>query len=68
MQPENCVPAKQIYYPTFDKEKGKQRTIPAYYYAPENQIGPFPTLIYIHGGPESQFRPGFNPFLPIPGK
>ncbi|MEZ5059167.1 MAG: alpha/beta fold hydrolase [Saprospiraceae bacterium] len=63
LQPENCVPAKQIYYPTFDKEKGKQRTIPAYYYAPENQIGPFPTLIYIHGGPESQFRPGFNPFF-----
>jgi dipeptidyl aminopeptidase/acylaminoacyl peptidase len=47
-----------IQYPTFDQVDGQQRTIPAFYYkAP--QPGPRPVVIYAHGGPESQFRPGF---------
>src|SRR6185503_5431466 len=25
--------------------------------------GPFPVLIYIHGGPESQYHPNFNAFV-----
>jgi len=33
--------------------------IPAFVYLPPGK-GPFPVIIYIHGGPESQFRPGFN--------
>lgn len=44
-----------IRYPTFD---GKQ--IPAFVYRPTTPAsGPRPVLVSIHGGPESQFRPGF---------
>ena len=33
--------------------------IPSFYYKPRGE-GPFPTIIKIHGGPESQSRPTFN--------
>jgi len=33
--------------------------VPAFVYLPEGK-GPFPVIIHIHGGPENQFRPGFN--------
>jgi len=33
--------------------------IPAFVYEPRGR-GPFPVVIYIHGGPEGQFRPSFN--------
>lgn len=36
------------------------REIPAFYYRPKGE-GPFPVVIDIHGGPESQARPSFNP-------
>lgn len=49
-----------IRYPTFDEVDGKPRTIPAFYYRPAGE-GPFPVVINIHGGPEAQARPGFNP-------
>jgi dipeptidyl aminopeptidase/acylaminoacyl peptidase len=50
-----------IHYPTFDKVKGKNRMIPAFYYRPtQNSTQPFPVLIYIHGGPEGQDKPGFQ--------
>jgi pimeloyl-ACP methyl ester carboxylesterase len=38
------------------------REIPADYYRPRGS-GPFATVIYVHGGPESQSRPSFNPFF-----
>jgi dipeptidyl aminopeptidase/acylaminoacyl peptidase len=38
------------------------REIPADYYRPRGQ-GPFATVIYVHGGPERQSRPSFNPFF-----
>jgi len=44
-----------VHYPSFD---GRQ--IPAFVYRPGPKFpGPRPVLIEIHGGPESQFRPGF---------
>lgn len=49
-----------IHFPTFDKIKGKSRQIPAFYYKPAGD-GPFPSVILVHGGPESQSRPLFNP-------
>jgi dipeptidyl aminopeptidase/acylaminoacyl peptidase len=50
-----------IHYPTFDKVKGKARMIPAFYYRPtKKSTHPFPVLIYIHGGPEGQDKPGFQ--------
>lgn len=55
---ENFVLPTLIEYPTFDKENGKQRMIPAFYYKPKGK-GPFPVVLYFHGGPEGQFQPGF---------
>ena len=52
-----------IRYPTFDQADGSPRTIPAFYYAPAKPAkgGKTPVVIQIHGGPESQSQPGFNP-------
>jgi dipeptidyl aminopeptidase/acylaminoacyl peptidase len=52
-----------IRYPTFDKDdKGIQRTVPAFVYKPRGK-GPFPYIIQIHGGPEAQARPWFDPTI-----
>ncbi|HEY0661320.1 MAG TPA: alpha/beta fold hydrolase [Lysobacter sp.] len=52
-----------IRYPTFDQVDGKPRTIPAFYYRPANVPAgrKLPVVINIHGGPESQSLPTFNP-------
>jgi dipeptidyl aminopeptidase/acylaminoacyl peptidase len=49
-----------IYYSSFDK-----REIPAFLYLPETSSPPtdLPFIVYVHGGPESQFRPTFNPII-----
>jgi dipeptidyl aminopeptidase/acylaminoacyl peptidase len=49
-------------FPTFDRVDGKPRAIPVYVYEPATP-GPHPVLITLHGGPESQFRPGFDPWI-----
>ncbi len=51
-----------IEFETFDEVDGKKRKIPAFYYKPPGD-GPFPVLVNIHGGPESQHAPYFNPFF-----
>jgi len=48
-----------ITYPTFDETEGAPRQIPAWVYRPVGD-GPFPVVVSIHGGPESQARPGFS--------
>jgi dipeptidyl aminopeptidase/acylaminoacyl peptidase len=45
-----------IHYPTFD---GRQ--IPAFLYLPHGQQKDLPVVIDVHGGPEGQARPIFNP-------
>lgn len=45
-----------VHYETFDGKK-----IPAFFYRPKGE-GPFPVIIDIHGGPESQSRPWFSAF------
>jgi len=49
-------------YPTFDRIDGRERQIPLYVYEPTTP-GTHPVLVVLHGGPESQFRPGFDPWL-----
>jgi dipeptidyl aminopeptidase/acylaminoacyl peptidase len=54
------VKSTLIHYPTFDKGPGgKPRQIPAFVYKPRGS-GPFPVIIRIHGGPESQSRAWFS--------
>jgi len=48
-----------VSYPTFDSGSGGPASIPAWIYRPAGQ-GPHPVIIVIHGGPESQARPGFS--------
>lgn len=40
---------------SFDGEE-----IPYFLYLPKTGKPPFPTIVYFHGGPEGQFRPGFT--------
>lgn len=56
------VTPRLAQYPTFDRTDGGSRQIPLYIYEPSTP-GPHPVLISLHGGPESQFRPGFDPWL-----
>ena len=51
-----------VEFPTFDRVDGRARQVPAYVYEPVTS-GPHPVLISLHGGPESQFRPGFDPWI-----
>lgn len=45
-----------IKYKTFDG-----REIPAWFYKPMNEGGKSPVIVSVHGGPEGQERPAFNP-------
>jgi len=61
IDPLQFVPAEIIRYPTFDRTDGGHRQIPALVFRPKTP-GPHPVLIDIHGGPESQAVPLWNPF------
>lgn len=52
-----------VRYPTFDEVDGAPRTIPAFYYRPAGPApaGGYPVVVNIHGGPEAQALPTFNP-------
>jgi dipeptidyl aminopeptidase/acylaminoacyl peptidase len=56
------VTPRLTQFPTFDRVDGRPRQIPLFVYEPSTP-GPHPLLITLHGGPESQFRPGFDPWL-----
>lgn len=63
--PDQLVMPKLIRYGAFDLDAEMMnlpRQIPAHVYTPEGD-GPFPVLIMIHGGPESQARPRFSNFI-----
>jgi dipeptidyl aminopeptidase/acylaminoacyl peptidase len=56
------VTPRLTQFPTFDRQDGKTRLLPVYIYEPANP-GPHPVLILLHGGPEAQFRPTFDPWI-----
>ncbi|MEP6884918.1 MAG: alpha/beta fold hydrolase [Gammaproteobacteria bacterium] len=56
------VTPRLAHFPTFDRSDGSEREIPVYIYEPAT-AGAHPVLITLHGGPESQFRPGFDSWL-----
>jgi pimeloyl-ACP methyl ester carboxylesterase len=57
LHPDSFITPTVIRFPSFDG-----REIPADYYRPRGP-GPFATVIYVHGGPEAQSRPSFNPLF-----
>ncbi len=57
---EYFIVPELFFYETFDQVDGKPRMIPAFIYKPKTK-GPHPVVIDIHGGPEGQARPSFNP-------
>jgi len=56
------VTPRLTQFPTFDRNDGRSRQEPVYVYEPAAR-GVHPVLLMLHGGPESQFRPGFDPWL-----
>jgi len=48
-----------ISFPSTVEGQERAVPIPAFAYLPKGD-GPFPVIIYVHGGPENQFRPRFN--------
>jgi dipeptidyl aminopeptidase/acylaminoacyl peptidase len=55
VDPKSFVSSKLIHYPSFDGTM-----IPAFYYE-SNRSTKMPVIVMMHGGPESQDRPWFNP-------
>ena len=53
---EELIEPELVRFESFDG-----RSIPAFVYRPPNAAGPTPVIVDIHGGPESQTRPGWNP-------
>ena len=53
------VEPELVHFPTFDMNGEKPREIPAFLYRPDRD-GPHPVVIYVHGGPEGQYKPVFN--------
>lgn len=52
---DSFAEAELVRYPTFDG-----REIPAWLYRPQHAPGPWPVVVQVHGGPESQVRPWFD--------
>lgn len=56
---EAMIEPSLVRFETFDSVAGARRKIPAFYYRPPGE-GPFPVVISIHGGPETQARPVYS--------
>ena len=59
LDPSAFAAPSLVHYPTFDREGGARRKIPAFVYMPDGP-GPHPVVIHLHGGPHSQYRPKFS--------
>jgi dipeptidyl aminopeptidase/acylaminoacyl peptidase len=57
----SLVPAQLVTFPTWDRVGSAPRNLGAFVYRPAKP-GPHPVVIDIHGGPESQYRPGWSAF------
>jgi dipeptidyl aminopeptidase/acylaminoacyl peptidase len=55
---ESFVEPRLVSFPSFDG-----RPIPAWYYTPRVSRGKLSVVIDVHGGPEAQARPVFNPIV-----
>jgi dipeptidyl aminopeptidase/acylaminoacyl peptidase len=58
------IPATSFVEPELVKTRSfDELEVPSYLYLPKAENPPFPLIVYLHGGPESQFRPGFSPLM-----
>ncbi len=58
---DNGIDVSQFAAPQLRKVKSFDgEEIPYFLYMPKNSKPPFPVIVYFHGGPEGQFRPGFT--------
>jgi dipeptidyl aminopeptidase/acylaminoacyl peptidase len=62
LEAATLVTPELVRYPTWDRSGGHARMLSAYIYRPRGSA-PCPVVIDIHGGPEDQYRPGWNPFV-----
>jgi len=61
---DTFVAPDPVHYPTFDRGlDGETRQIPAWFYTPVEGEPPYPAVVVVHGGPEGQYSPGFNPVV-----
>jgi dipeptidyl aminopeptidase/acylaminoacyl peptidase len=63
IDPATLVTPALVRYPTWDRVGGHPRMLSAYVYQPAHPGGPTPVVINIHGGPEAQYRPEWDPFV-----
>ncbi len=58
------IPASSFVEPQLVKTRSfDELEVPSYLYLPKTAAPPFPLIVLLHGGPESQFRPGFSPLI-----
>ena len=62
VDPSKFVVPRLARYPTFDRADGADRQIPVFLYEPATP-SPHPVLIILRGGPGSQVRPDFDPWI-----
>lgn len=62
---DEFVAPELIHYPTFDSHRPDGLAqVPAWYYRPANPDGrQLPVIVFVHGGPEGQFKPFFHFFI-----
>jgi len=56
---DKFIQPRLVHFPARMLTNERIILMPAFVYQPRGK-GPFPVVIYIHGGPEGQFRPSFN--------
>ena len=59
LDPATFSEPELMHFPSFDTVDDEPRQVPAFVYRPAGN-GPHPVIIYIHGGPEGQYRPAFS--------
>ncbi len=58
------IPASSFVGPELVRTRSfDELEVPSFLYLPKTAAAQFPLIVYLHGGPESQFRPGFSPLL-----
>ncbi len=58
------IPASSFVEPELVRTRSfDELEVPSYLYLPKTGAAPYPLVVLLHGGPESQFRPGFSPLI-----